>query len=372
MSKQRKKRRRAQRLSRSSNAPEQLQPQEQVENVSLFPKHFVLFSLLAVALGAAIYVPAFDAPFVFDSIPQIEQNENLQSLTEGKWFRGRRWLVYLSFAIDRSVFGNTAWGFHLTNLVIHIINSLLIFWLSLILAKRLGHAVSNELSDQWLATFVALIWLVHPLQTQAVIYHVQRMESLMALFFLVGLLCISRINSERKRSWWWLVSATTAGLASMQCKEVGYVFPMVAASLVYVLQARSPISRTGIALAATVAAAFGLVVFLFWLWSPNMTEGQEVPGGQLERSLHYLATQTTIILHYVRLVVFSGRAKFRLWVALPGFVFDRGDSGPVVGRDFRLWTGRNVSEKPCWLVHPGVFSHPCANIEPASNHRLGG
>ena len=73
---------------------------------------------------------------------------------------------------------------------------------------------------------MSLIWLVHPLQTQAVTYIVQRGESLMGLFFLLFMYCAVRGHLSSKSAGWYL-SAVLCCWLGMGTKEVMIVAPLV-------------------------------------------------------------------------------------------------------------------------------------------------
>ena len=76
-----------------------------------------------------------------------------------------------------------------------------------------------EKSAEWIAFAIALIWLVHPLQTQSVTYVIQRCESMMGMFYLLTLYCVLR-GSQATRGWPWYAAGIAAIWLGMGCKEV--------------------------------------------------------------------------------------------------------------------------------------------------------
>ena len=254
-----------------------------------------------VVAGAFVYVPAFDAPFVLDSIPHIEQNTQIRELSSLQWYGIQRGIAYLSFAVDYAIYGNSPWGFQLTNLVIHILNAILIY---VLVDQTARIALSSSDTDirfrRRFAFLGAMVWFVHPLQTQGVIYHVQRMESLMSLFFLLTLYAIHRFVVGRQ-NWAWLVFAFFCCLAAINTKQVGYVIPMVGLTYAYVFGKDISIKRQKLALLAVgaiVVVAFGYVALSFW--SGNQMGGSDQ---RATKSLEYLATQTQILFFYLKLIV---------------------------------------------------------------------
>ncbi|MAP31380.1 MAG: hypothetical protein CMG81_02345 [Marinobacter sp.] len=101
----------------------------------------------------------------------------------------------LSFALNYGLFGEKTFSFKLTNLIIHYINSILVYFLSLKLFS-LYEGSSNDKSIKIAAVFVALFWALHPLNLTNVLYVVQRMNSLSALFTLAGL--VSYVYGRQK------------------------------------------------------------------------------------------------------------------------------------------------------------------------------
>jgi protein O-mannosyl-transferase len=156
----------------------------------------------ALVIVALVYRPGLDGPLVFDDYPNIVDNPTVaaasltyDSLKDAAFSRGAgiaaRPLALLSFALNaRLERGATdAYWYKLTNLAIHIINTILIFWLSrLLLRQHLSRrAVPEHRRDIfWLPPLIAAAWSLHPLNLDPVLYVVQRMTSLATLFMLAG------------------------------------------------------------------------------------------------------------------------------------------------------------------------------------------
>jgi hypothetical protein len=77
-----------------------------------------------------------------------------------------------------------------TNLVIHLVNAILIYWLSFLLLEQLSKKKLSipDRMRSWLPGLIAGAWALHPLLLTSVLYVVQRMTSLSALFVLAGLI----------------------------------------------------------------------------------------------------------------------------------------------------------------------------------------
>ena len=137
---------------------------------------------LIVLIGAAIYLPALSASFHLDDSPSIRDNAAIRHLGDLRaiWsFWPTRFFTYLSLALNFHFSQLDPLPYHAANVAIHLANALLVYALS----RRLfpGRAAVALLSS--------LVFLCHPLQTQAVTYVVQRATSLAAFFYLFSVLC---------------------------------------------------------------------------------------------------------------------------------------------------------------------------------------
>ena len=182
---------------------------------------YVLFAAASLVLVSAIYVPAFDAPPVLDTVSYIGPEASPIAVWPPDWLKAdSRWLSLLSFSLNRMFFGGAIWGHHLVNLLIHWACGLLLFILS---RTVLAHLLKGESQATTVAFFGSLMWLVHPLNSQAVIYSVQRMESLMALFLFASLLglAVAAMNNSRG----WLVASVVFCFLSAASKQVAVAGP---------------------------------------------------------------------------------------------------------------------------------------------------
>src|SRR5262249_52676665 len=130
------------------------------------------------------------------------------------------------------------WGYHAVNLVIHVFAAILLLG---IVRRMLG---SERLRERYgeislpLALAVAVLWLVHPLQTASVTYVIPRAESLMGLFLLLLMYCGIRVFGASRPRWWKVAAVATCALG-MGAKEVMVVAPIVLLLYDYVFVAGS-------------------------------------------------------------------------------------------------------------------------------------
>lgn len=177
---------------------------------------------LTVAVLAA-YANAFGGVFQFDDYNVIVQQTGVHSI--GAWWQGMpgiRPLLKLSYAANWTL-DNRALGFHAVNLTLHALNTLLVFQLLRRLAPRLGVEATNAFGAAFIA---ALIFALHPAQTEAVTYISGRSVSLLALFALGSLLAYLEAE-EGVRPIAWRVASAVLFAAALAVKENAWVLPLV-------------------------------------------------------------------------------------------------------------------------------------------------
>lgn len=210
--------------------------------------------LLATCTVAA-YRHSFAVPFQFDDLNAIVDNPAVH-LTQ---FEGAglaravttsRPLAALSFALNWWLTGSEPTGFHVVNLLVHLCASLLVYRV----ARQLLHAVRETQpvsSPHAVASLTALLFALHPVQTQAVTYVVQRMASLGAFFALLSTTAWLTAGSAR-RPGPWRGGAWCAWLAACACKQNFVVLPLVLVVMDLVLGGAA--ARRGRGLVAMVVA----------------------------------------------------------------------------------------------------------------------
>ena len=281
-------------------------------------------AVIIVCAGLLAYANSMSGVFLFDDTPNIERNEHIRQLWPSVYLShpGPRSLGMYTFAINYAIHGLDVWGYHVVNLAIHLSSGLLLFGVVRRTLRRDNLASRYGEAADGIAFAVALLWVVHPLQTQAVTYIVQRLESLMGLCYLGTLYCFIRAIDSR-RSWpWYAASVLCVGLGA-GVKEV-----IVTAPIVMVWYDRAFVStswrrlmhrRWGYYL-AYILAAFPfvprLVRWAFFASSGSMVGvGSEAPG-----MWEYLRSQPGVLLHYLRLCVWpTGQSLDYEWPVANGF-----------------------------------------------------
>lgn len=156
--------------------------------------------LVIISLAVAIYANTLSAEFVFDDYKTIINNRIIQDGIKPQkiWQTNPlRFIGYLSFSLNYKIGKLEVYGYHVVNIGIHILTSLsLFFFLKLLLKTPLLRQKADIY--QKLPFLASLIFVVHPIQTQAVTYITQRMTSIAALFYILALTFALKANLLKK------------------------------------------------------------------------------------------------------------------------------------------------------------------------------
>ena len=189
---------------------------------------------LAALLAVLVYLNALDNPFVYDdhdtvlANPSLVDPSNIRFILVHSPFRP---VVNVSYAIDRVLWGMRPFGFHLTNVILHVVAVLLLYEVVRVALAdarartgALGGGAANRSQDRWWAFASAALFGVHPLMSEAVGYVSGRSEVLCAVFFL-GALLVARVALLRGRLAW--AGVAILWVLALLSKEIALAFPAV-------------------------------------------------------------------------------------------------------------------------------------------------
>ncbi len=266
----------------------------------------VRFAPLALVIGGALpYLNSFTGVMLFDDQPQIVCNPAITSILPlSRHFKDSRPLVSISFAVNYAVGELNPWGYHAVNLGVHLLAGLVLFGLVRRILSR------TRVDADMIAFATALLWMVHPLNTQAVTYIIQRSESMMGLFYLLTLYAVVR-TSDATRPRRWYVAAVIACALGMLCKAVMVTAPVLALLMDRIFLAGSwGRLRRRWPLHAGLAATWCLLIVT------GVVQGLTGIGGTASHSvgfgvttitpLQYALTQSRVLLHYLGLAFWPG------------------------------------------------------------------
>src|SRR5690348_12815685 len=321
------------------------------------------FMVLAatVVLTALVYWPGVYGGFVFDDFPNIVDNlgvhvthSTLANWANAAWSSPastfHRPLASLTFAANWFFSGSYPLPMKVTNICIHLLNGLLLYAMLRELLRawqaRRGEEVIDDSAAQRLALLVAACWLLLPINLMAVLYVVQRMESLCQVFVLAGLWAYLRgrhrmltaTDAPGERSGFaqatlGIVLGTGIGLLSKESSVLLPVYAFLVECTLLGFASRSrPRDRRMLGLYVFVLflpAALGLAWLLPGILRPAAWDGRSFTLGER------LLTEARVLVKYLRWTLFPDPASlslyhdemplstglFKPWTTLPAILF---------------------------------------------------
>ena len=262
--------------------------------------------LLIGVVGLAAYLNALGHPFLFDDAGAIVDNATIRSVWTSllggpdQFPTAGRPLLNASFALNYAFGALTPWSYHAVNLGVHVLCAIALFALTGRVLRLAPTPTFLRGQESEFATALALLWVVHPLNSEIVNYATQRSEAMMALALLATLYCgVRAITAARPTSWY---AASVAACASgMACKESMVVAPVLMLLLDATFISGSPFSAVR-ARPWYYAGLFATEIVLAVL----IIDGPRSHSAGFSSGVSawtYLLNQAPLIVHYLRLAV---------------------------------------------------------------------
>lgn len=280
--------------------------------------HWLAILLICITAGA-IYSNTFHSPFMFDDQHTVQENSKIRSLSN--FYRlgilqSPRPLTDYTFALNYHFGKLHVPGYHIVNLCIHVINGILMLFLSRMIFRRLFP--EDTAGSDIMALCAALIFVAHPLQTEAVTYIAQRYAAMESLFYLSAIMAYMKGRELETGAgnfvrYGWFVTCFIAGVLSFLCKQNAASLPLSILLIEYVVYDRSWRGWRkkllwivpGTALLA-LACAYNMGLFRHSIQLGSLLE--DVSGMSRETKAvgrwQYLCTQFNVIPIYIRLLLF--------------------------------------------------------------------
>lgn len=258
---------------------------------------------LLLLAGAVAYANALNTAFVFDDRVWIDRSPIIGDAAAYLNATRDRALTYLTVLVNHRLGGLNPFGYHLFNVAVHLAAGVTLFALLRRVFRLPRWAGRFDGRADGLAFAAALLWLVHPINTSAVTYVIQRAEALMGLFFLLTFYCWTRGVTDGNRRLWHPL-AVFSFLACCVSKEVAVAAPPLLLLYDRVFLARS--WREVLGRWPGWVGIFGLLAVKLWpVLFGAFAQANEVGVGFNIRisPKQYALTQTGVILHYLRLCV---------------------------------------------------------------------
>jgi len=289
--------------------------------------NILLYLLIILLLGILVYANSLHAPFTFDDKPNIIDNPAIKSFSNLKTATfaeldhldprlrpqiPSRIVGYLTFALDYQLHGSSVFGYHLFNLMIHLFNALCVYFLVRLLTGTHRPPFRNLCDNddrETMALFAALLFVCHPIQTQAVTYVVQRFTSLATFFYLASVLAYlkARLAEKKKTTVLYLAASLFLTVLAMKTKEFSFTLPFVLVIIEYMFFQGSFLQRARY-LSPYVLT---LAIIPLTLLAIAVSTGNTISTSSFEfgssiniARLDYFLTQLTVIIIYLRLLLF--------------------------------------------------------------------
>lgn len=227
---------------------------------------------------------------------------------------GGRPLSLLSFALQHDNWPVNPYAFKLVNLIIHILNSILLFIFSLQLSKQL---IPVTQSQKIFSLLVAGLWLLHPIHVNTVLYTIQRMTEISAFFSLLGLISyvygrnLIDMDKIKKGTAWILVSVFVCTALAVLGKENGMLLPVyliVIETIVYRGRLSSNCIRKGLWVTLLLPIVFFAVYVML-----NLDNLQSNFNHRDFNPTQRVITQFPVIIDYLKIILFPHPNAFSFY-----------------------------------------------------------
>jgi tetratricopeptide (TPR) repeat protein len=340
---------------------------------------FVLAPLLLLA-GLIIYGKTFGYGFVFDDFEFIVTPPCIKNFSEmdGFWKMGfpkTRLITLYSFAANYYVNGLNASGYHVFNFIIHILTGFGIWHLAHLLLNLRNSGIKDRASDNTLllAFFAALIFVVHPVQTQAITYITQRFSAITTFFYIFSLIFYlqGRLTSGfgiKRLSFWSLSLLSAVGAILSKEEAFSLPFMVMLMELMFFSRAEEPVVKTAPKgkgkkeVVKVPATLFGMPKFLVYILAVTGTLVvlllivHALSGSNLSTYLHwkakseshdgdyvttytYLLTQTRVIMTFLRLLILPVKQTLEYDYPLSHSLFELPVIASILGIFLLIFTG---------------------------------
>jgi len=280
-------------------------------------------AILLIAFSAIlVYSNTLKSPFVLDDPYVIVNNPYVHALSNFWPPGGSRYFGYLTFALNYSMGGLDLPGYHLVNIAIHILNGILVYILAqcIFMTPAVKNFTGGEQKSTvpYIALLSALIFTVHPVNTEGVTYIAQRFTSLATLFYLLTI--VFYLKWKARRGTWrgavFYVLSLLFAIAAQKTKEISFTLPFMLVFFEFAyfpFAGRGDLKKRAIYLAPFLFCLIIIPLSLFWTAIAGVMFHSGGGGGfssavplDLKEipQYNYVITQLRVTITYFRLIVF--------------------------------------------------------------------
>lgn len=248
----------------------------------------------ALFLVLEIYTPALAGPFVLDDryLPFMDPKVQIQTLPQ--WLAGVRPMLMLSYWLNYAFSGTDPYIYHVTNVLLHFLNSVLVALIAMRLVEKAG--LDQNLVRPSLGIFAGALFLVHPLQTEAVAYVASRSDVLSTLFYYAAF-CVFLYRRTESITWVRALAILVLFGAAVTTKENTLTLPALFL-LTDLFWDRKGLRANRFLYAAILALGAGGAVFVWRILTSSNSAGFNIRDFT---PATYFYTQCRVLWTYVRM-----------------------------------------------------------------------
>lgn len=268
---------------------------------------------IIILLGIIIYSNSFNCSFHFDDIGDIVTNTKIRNLSDiGAWwnYAPTRPVGTLTFALNYHFNQLDVRGYHLVNLLIHLINAILVWWLVRLIfsaPSMKGHPAIKYRNE--IAFFTALLFVSHPLATQSVTYIVQRLASFMSMFYFLSLALYMKARLTNKRNilkYLLFAGSVISAIIAMLTKENAFTLPfaILLIEILFFLTPNFKINLKDYRVILLLSAFLGILIIVPFKIGTGIFHTIPPTQGHTYTvtPFNYLLTQFSVIVKYIELL----------------------------------------------------------------------
>ncbi len=276
--------------------------------------HINLIGLGSILLlGIIIYSNSFYCSFHFDDFNNIVNNPKLRELSNlGSWwnYSKSRMLPYLSFAINYHFSQLNVWSYHLVNLGTHLINTIVVWWLIILIFLSPAIKKSKIVEHKnTIALLAAFLFVSHPLATQSVTYIVQRMASMVTLFYLLSVALYLQARLQEKQNiskYFFFGTCFISAILAMLSKENAFTLPfsIIMVEIFLFRTGKFKINFKDYRLYLFIFGVISIIAIILLRFSFSIFDTIISQSGNKYTitPINYLLTQFSVIIKYIQLL----------------------------------------------------------------------
>jgi hypothetical protein len=291
-----------------------------LSEMSDWKKH-VLSMVLIATLATIIYSNTFDASFHFDDTPSIVENYAVHRFDLSEIFlKSPRPVLDITFAINYYFGKLNVFGYHLVNLTLHIANGILLYFILFWTINRINPINSTNSINYInfrIPLYASLIFISHPIQTQAVTYIASRSSVLATTFYLLALLFFIKAFMQKEKgegplmqpSKLYVGGAFIASCLAMGTKQIAATLPamLLIYDFYFISEGNLKKLKSHYKSHLLMFSTISITIYLSFsgirqFISFDYAQGIPMPQTEPVTSFQYFLTQLHVISYYIKLL----------------------------------------------------------------------